>query len=155
MLESPHEPTSSSLIWLSHTDNQSFIRCKPEPKVRTDKLSVFLLQISDSFVGCSTRSFVSRISMHWCFIILSLLAAGAVSAEQPAGQLKPRAGLKPFKYVKAPGPLPNYTPHAQWGTQGDPIRMMQEPLEPADSIAHLVTLPEFEVRLFAAEPDVI
>ena len=93
--------------------------------------------------------------MHWCFIILSLLAGNAPAAEQPAGQLKPRAGLKPFKYVKAPGPLPNYTPHAQWGTQGEPIRMMQEPLEPEDSIAHLVTLPEFEVRLFAAEPDVV
>jgi putative membrane-bound dehydrogenase-like protein len=51
--------------------------------------------------------------------------------------------------------LPNYTPNAQWGTQGDPIRTMQKPLEPAESMKHLATFPEFEVSLFAAEPEVI
>ena len=70
-------------------------------------------------------------------------------------QLKARTGLKAFDYTEAPAPLPNYTPNAQWGTQGDPIRTMQKPLEPAESMKHLATFPEFEVSLFAAEPEVI
>ncbi|MCI0745471.1 MAG: ThuA domain-containing protein [Verrucomicrobia subdivision 3 bacterium] len=70
-------------------------------------------------------------------------------------QLKRRTGLKSFEYTEAPAPLPNYTPNAQWGTQGEPIRTMQKALDPAESIKHLVTLPEFDVSLFAAEPDVV
>ncbi|HKQ39436.1 MAG TPA: PVC-type heme-binding CxxCH protein [Verrucomicrobiae bacterium] len=70
-------------------------------------------------------------------------------------ELRPREGLKPFEYMEAPSPLPNYVPDARWGTQGDPIRTMQKPLDPAESIQHLVTFPEFRVSLFAAEPDVV
>jgi hypothetical protein len=32
---------------------------------------------------------------------------------------------------------------------------MQKPLDPAESMKHLATFPEFEVSLFAAEPEVI
>jgi putative membrane-bound dehydrogenase-like protein len=70
-------------------------------------------------------------------------------------RLQPRAGLKPFEYTEAPVPLPNYTPGARWGTQGEPIRTMQKPLRPAESMPHLVTLPGFEVSLFASEPDIL
>lgn len=76
------------------------------------------------------------------------------SANSPT-QLKPRTGLKPLEYVEAPAPLPNYTPNAQWGTQGEPFRTMQKPLDPEESMKHLVTLPQFDVSLFAAEPEVI
>jgi len=31
---------------------------------------------------------------------------------------------------------------------------MQKPLAPEESMKHLVTLPDFEVRLFAAEPNI-
>lgn len=68
-------------------------------------------------------------------------------------RLKPRAGLKPFEYVES-APLPNYVPSQQWGTQGDPIRTMQKPLDPEASAKHLVTLPGFEASLFATEPDI-
>jgi putative membrane-bound dehydrogenase-like protein len=77
------------------------------------------------------------------------------AAEDSPMQLKPRAGLKPFEYMEAPDRLPNYTPNAQWGTQGDPITTMQKPLNPAESMKHLVTLPEFETSLFASEPDIL
>ncbi len=76
------------------------------------------------------------------------------SAEISPSQLKKREGLKPFEYAEAPAPLPNYTPNAAWGTQSEPIRTMQKPLEPSESMKHLSTFPEFEVKLFAAEPDI-
>jgi putative membrane-bound dehydrogenase-like protein len=76
------------------------------------------------------------------------------SAHSPT-QLKARAGLPPFEYLEAPAPLPNYTPNSPWGTQSEPIHTMQKPLEPKDSMKHLATLPEFEVALFASEPEII
>src|SRR5436190_8375828 len=76
------------------------------------------------------------------------------SANSPT-QLRAREGLKPFEYVESTAPLPNYVPVARWGTQGHPIRTVQKPLEPAESMKHLATFPEFNVSLFAAEPDII
>jgi hypothetical protein len=70
-------------------------------------------------------------------------------------QFQPKTGLAPFEYMEAPDRLPNYTPGARWGTQGDPIRTMQKPLAPEDSMKHLVTFPEFDISLFAAEPQII
>src|SRR5262249_51810547 len=68
--------------------------------------------------------------------------------------LKAHTGLKPFEHMESPGPLPNYLPNAQWGTQGDPIRTMQKPLEMAESMKHMVTLPGFGIQPFASEPDI-
>jgi putative membrane-bound dehydrogenase-like protein len=73
------------------------------------------------------------------------------SAHSPS-QLKPRAGLRPFEYMEAPSPLPNYTPNAAWGTQSEPIRQMQKPLDPVESMQHLAVFPEFNVSLFASDP---
>jgi putative membrane-bound dehydrogenase-like protein len=70
-----------------------------------------------------------------------------------AGRLTPHAGLPPFRYTNSPA-LPNYLAGARWGTQGDPIRTMQEPLSPEESMKHLVLLPGFQAKLFAAEPEV-
>jgi putative membrane-bound dehydrogenase-like protein len=77
------------------------------------------------------------------------------ASEGSPNRLRAVAGLKPFVYGEAPAPLPNYTPDARWGTQGDPIRTMQKPLDPADSMPHLATFPEFKVSLFASEPDIV
>jgi putative membrane-bound dehydrogenase-like protein len=60
--------------------------------------------------------------------------------------------VKPFEYVEAN--VPNYLPGKKWGTIGEPIRRMQKPLEPAESMKHM-HLPEgFEIKLYAAEPDI-
>ncbi len=87
---------------------------------------------------------------------LALLESGVrwASANTPT-QLKPHTGLKPFEYTESPDNLPNYRAGAQWGTQDEPIHTMQKPLDPQESIKHLVTFPEFEVSLFASEPDVV
>jgi len=77
------------------------------------------------------------------------------AAANSPSQLTSRTGLKPFEYVEAPDKLPNYTPNAQWGTQGDPIGTMQKPLAPAESMKHLVTFSDFSVSLFASEPEII
>jgi putative membrane-bound dehydrogenase-like protein len=60
--------------------------------------------------------------------------------------------VQPFEYVEAN--VPNYLPGKKWGTVGEPIRRMQKPLTPAESMKHM-HLPEgFEVQLYAAEPDI-
>jgi putative membrane-bound dehydrogenase-like protein len=62
-------------------------------------------------------------------------------------------GLKPFEYE--PAKIPYYVPEAKWGTQGEPINRMQKPVDPAESMKHMAVPRGFEVRLFAAEPDVV
>ncbi len=75
------------------------------------------------------------------------------SAESPS-VLRPRTGLKPFAYTQSPVPLPNYLAGAKWGVQGQPIRTMQKPLSPEESMQHLAMLPGFRASLFAAEPEI-
>jgi putative membrane-bound dehydrogenase-like protein len=79
-----------------------------------------------------------------------LLEAGIRWASgQTAG---PRKDVKAFEYKEAN--LPNYLPGKAWGTIGEPIRKMQLPLDPAESMKHM-HLPEgFEVQLYAADPDI-
>jgi putative membrane-bound dehydrogenase-like protein len=68
-----------------------------------------------------------------------------------AGRVRPDK-VEPFRYTEAN--VPNYLPGKAWGTVGQPIRQMQLPLSPAESMKHM-HLPEgFEVKLFAAEPDI-
>ncbi len=78
---------------------------------------------------------------------------GAVPAfvDRPEMTAK-RQDVKPFEYVDAN--IPFYPPSRQWGTIGEPIRKMQVPLDPAESLKHLVTPVGFEPRLFAAEPEI-
>jgi putative membrane-bound dehydrogenase-like protein len=76
------------------------------------------------------------------------------ASEKTPSRLQPRAGLTPFEYMEAPDRLPNYVAGAKWGTQADPIRTMQKPLAAEESMKHLVTLPDFDVHLFAAEPEI-
>jgi putative membrane-bound dehydrogenase-like protein len=63
-------------------------------------------------------------------------------------------GLKRFAYEETEVDIPNYLPGRTWGTQGEPIRRMQKPLSPADSMQHMVVPPGFEVQLYAAEPEI-
>lgn len=87
---------------------------------------------------------------------LALLENGVKwASENSPTQLKARAGLKPFEYMPAAADLPNYRPNAQWGTQDEPIRTMQKPLSPEESMQHFVTFPEFKTSLFASEPDIV
>jgi uncharacterized protein len=67
---------------------------------------------------------------------------------------KVAAGLPPFTYSTADTDIPNYLPGRQWGTQGEAIRKMQNPLAPEESQRHLVVPPGFEPRLYAAEPQI-
>ena len=96
----------------------------------------------------SSRLLASAVGASALFFLQPMRAA------EPIVDLKPRPGLKPFEYTEAPDRLPNYVPGAKWGTLAEPIRIMQKPLSPEESAAHLVLRPGFEVKLFAAEPDV-
>jgi putative membrane-bound dehydrogenase-like protein len=62
-----------------------------------------------------------------------------------------RTDVKPFEYVDAK--VPFYPPSRQWGVTGQPFDKMQKPLDPEESMKHMVTPVDFEVRLFASEPD--
>jgi putative membrane-bound dehydrogenase-like protein len=65
-----------------------------------------------------------------------------------------QSGLKPFDYVDAAANIPLYVPSPRWGVQGEPIRKMQEPVEPAESMKHMAVPQGLEVKLFASEPDI-
>src|SRR5262249_58200514 len=58
--------------------------------------------------------------------------------------------VKPFEYVDAK--VPYYPAGKQWGKTADPLTKMQRPLDPAESLKHMVTPVGFEVKLFASEP---
>jgi uncharacterized protein len=73
-------------------------------------------------------------------------------AEVPDGPPQ-RDDMKPFEYVEAK--IPFYPAGERWGTLGEPITKMQKPLDPAESMKHLITPVGFEVQLFAAEPDIV
>jgi hypothetical protein len=64
----------------------------------------------------------------------------------------PRSDVAPFKYVEAN--VPFYPAGERWGTIGEPFRRMQSPLSADESARHFSTPRDFEVRLFAAEPDI-
>jgi hypothetical protein len=64
-----------------------------------------------------------------------------------------REDVKPFEFREAK--VPYYPPGERWGTVGEPFSKMQVPLDPAESIKHAVTPVGFEVKLFAAEPDIV
>ena len=65
---------------------------------------------------------------------------------------RPQETLKPFAYAEAL--LPNYVEGGKWGTLGEPIRTMQQPVDPRQSQQHLVVPPGFIASLFTSEPDV-
>ncbi|HEY7429020.1 MAG TPA: PVC-type heme-binding CxxCH protein [Gemmataceae bacterium] len=62
-----------------------------------------------------------------------------------------RRDVKPFEYIEAR--VPFYPSGRRWGVTGEPIHQMQKPLDPVESMKHFVTPEDFEVRLFASEPN--
>ncbi len=67
-------------------------------------------------------------------------------------RMRPNAGLAPFTY--SPAKVPLYLPNQARGGHAEPKSQMQNPLDPAESMKHLVTPRGFEARLFASEPDI-
>ncbi|MCA9121769.1 MAG: ThuA domain-containing protein [Planctomycetales bacterium] len=78
--------------------------------------------------------------------------ADAAHFEVPEMTL-PRNDVKSFQYIDVGPKIPNYTPGTKWGVQGDPRTEMQLPLPAEESIKHYVTPVDFEMQLFASEPD--
>jgi putative membrane-bound dehydrogenase-like protein len=75
---------------------------------------------------------------------------GAVPAFADRPEMTPkRTDVKPFEYADAT--IPYYPPGQGWGRTAEPIRKMQKPLDPAESLKHMVVPAGFEVKLFAAE----
>ena len=97
---------------------------------------------------------LTQSSLCAAVLLGSLAIATAQSSDYENTQLQAKTGLPPFEYMDAPAPLPNYTPNAQWGTLGEPITTMQKALSPEESAGHLVTFPEFEISMFASEPQI-
>ncbi len=64
-----------------------------------------------------------------------------------------RQDVAPFTYVDVGAKIPNYPPSRQWGTQAEPLTKMQRPLPPEESHKHFHVPKGFELRLFAAEPE--
>src|SRR5262245_17653942 len=78
--------------------------------------------------------------------------AAASYSEVPEMTSQPK-DLKPFQYLEAN--VPYYPAGRAWGTVGEPFLAMQAPLDPQESIRHMVTPRGFEVKLFAAEPEIL
>jgi uncharacterized protein len=71
-------------------------------------------------------------------------------ADKPEMTAK-RTDVQAFEYVEAR--VPFYPAGRQWGITGEPFHKMQKPLPPAESMKHFVTPVDFDVQLFASEPD--
>src|SRR5262245_40202085 len=81
--------------------------------------------------------------------LLLVIAPGATRAQERREPTPP----KPLEYVDAN--IPYYPPGRTWGTLGEPIRKLQLPLDPAESMKHMRVPPGFDVELFASEPDIV
>ncbi len=64
------------------------------------------------------------------------------------------SGLPPLPTEPAPSDIPQYLPGKSWGTMGEPIKTMQLPVGPAESMKHLALPKGLEARLFVAEPEI-
>ena len=84
------------------------------------------------------------------FLILRLLVALAITRFATADEFEAFAVPKmteithdvaPFEYIDVGPKIPNYTPGAKWGVQGEPKTTMQLPLSVEESMKHY-SLPE-------------
>jgi uncharacterized protein len=62
-----------------------------------------------------------------------------------------RTDVAPFEFVDVGPKIPNYTPGARWGAQGEDRSRMQSPLPASESIKHFSTPVGLAVRLYADE----
>jgi putative membrane-bound dehydrogenase-like protein len=70
-------------------------------------------------------------------------------------ELRPKSGLDPLPYQQTPHPMPNYLAGQRWGTEGEKITRMQEPLPPAKSAERIVLRQGFQADLWAADPQIL
>jgi len=70
-------------------------------------------------------------------------------------ELQPKGGLPPLPYRQSPHPMPNYLAGQRWGTEGEKITQMQEPLPPAKSAERIVLRQGFQADLWAADPQIL
>ncbi len=56
-----------------------------------------------------------------------------------------------FQFVDVGAKIPNYTPGQRWGTQGEPLTLMQKPLPAEASISTYTTPQDFRLALWASE----
>jgi putative membrane-bound dehydrogenase-like protein len=72
----------------------------------------------------------------------------------PVPEMTPqRTDVKPFEQVDVGKKIPNYTPSRQWGVQGEPMHLMQKPLDPEESAKHIVVPKGFKAELFVTEKE--
>lgn len=114
------------------------------------------------------RSFHRRILS--ANVLLLCLANAVLHAQQPAStslkadavQAANRTFNKPdmtavsvgkdfFQFVDVGAKIPNYTPGQRWGTQGEPLTLMQKPLPAEASISTYTTPQDFRLALWASE----
>ena len=86
--------------------------------------------------------------------LLPLLVAAAPLAGA-IEELQPKGGLPPLPYRQSPHPMPNYLAGQRWGTEGEKITQMQEPLPPARSAERIVLRQGFQADLWAADPQIL
>jgi hypothetical protein len=103
------------------------------------------------------------------FPILALVSAMPLLADDAAAKARATNGagsnfvapqLDPptidkslFKFQDVGAKIPNYTPGEKWGTQGQPLTLMQEPL-PAELSVTAYAVPQgFRLALWAKEAD--
>ncbi len=64
-----------------------------------------------------------------------------------------RSDVQPYEFVEVGKEIPNYTPGGKWGTQGEPMTKMQQPLPPDQSMLHYSVPENFRISLWASESD--
>jgi putative membrane-bound dehydrogenase-like protein len=83
---------------------------------------------------------------------VSLRSTRGLELREPPEMTKLRKDVQPFKYVEAK--VPFYPAGKKWGTIEKTTMPMQLPVSVAESMKHMVHPVEFEVKLFAAEPQI-
>ena len=64
--------------------------------------------------------------------------------------LEPQPATNDFQYTEAK--IPEYVKGAAWGTANVGVRKMQLPIDPQESMKHMVVPPGFSVKRFASDP---
>jgi len=88
------------------------------------------------------------------FVVAIVMALAAPLGGQPVQPpaMTPLPKNPPFKYVKAK--VPFYPAGKSWGTTTEPLGEMQLPLKVGEAIKRLSVPVDFEVKVFAADPDI-
>ena len=80
------------------------------------------------------------------------VAVAMANREFPTPEMSvPHVDTKLFQFVDVGAKIPNYTPGQRWGTQGDPLTLMQKPLPAERSIETYATPKDFRLSLWASE----